>query len=114
MSEIEVGEYIRTKKGLIDKVKDIHIHCKEYCTILIGEKTKYWLEDMYELIQIIKRNQERDKKIIKYLEQEINVSRTQWITSDGYVKSEIIKSKYVDRKVYAREILGIFEGKENE
>lgn len=83
-------------------------YVKQVENALENNKSFYWQEDMHELIQIIKRNQERDKKIIKYLKQEINIDKTLYAL-DGHIKSVTIKSKYVDRKVYAREILGIFE-----
>ena len=41
--EIEVGEWIRTEDGKIDKI--IAIHNEEDCTIVVCKK-KYWKEDI--------------------------------------------------------------------
>lgn len=41
--KIEVGEYVRTKDGRIDKI--IAIHNEEDCTIVVCKK-KYWKEDI--------------------------------------------------------------------
>lgn len=68
--------------------------------------------DLHEANNTINQYKEREQNIVKYLEQEKNVNRVQYTTLNGNIKSEMIKSKYVDRKLYAREILGIFEGEE--
>lgn len=74
--KIEVGEYVRTKDGRIDKI--IAIHNEEDCTIVVCKK-KYWKED-----------------ISKHSKQPIDL-----IEVGDYVNGkEVIEIKKINEKIY--------------
>lgn len=74
--KIEVGEYVRTKDGRIDKI--IAIHNEEDCTIVVCKK-KYWKED-----------------IVKHSKQLIDL-----IEVGDYVNGkEVIEIRKINEKIY--------------
>lgn len=68
MKEIEVGDYVRTKDGRIDKI--IAIHNEEDCTIVVCKK-KYWKEDISkhskQLIDLIEKGDYVNGREVKHI-----------------------------------------------
>lgn len=80
--------------------------------VLENKENFYWQEDMYELMEIIKRQQTREQKLIEKLEKDIaNDYQIKKLYGDKYCTYGV---KSISTKEYAQEILSILKGENYE
>lgn len=97
--KIEVGEYVRTKDGRIDKI--IAIHNEEDCTIVVCKK-KYWKEDISK----------HSKQPIDLIENadilKIKISE-EWVEKQDTIKFVVVGQTYTITEIKSCLEDGLFE-----
>ena len=71
----------------------------------------YWQEDMYELIEIIRKQHGREQKLIEKLEEDIREETGYAKWTNSYTKEiSPAVTRMISKSKYAQEILSILKG----